>query len=102
LSYRAVLRRQPFEPEHGDLADRCRGQAAEPQVVGLLGDVAAARSIDVFALVGQPSVWCGVQNPFAMLSRQPSPDDVYVVNLDPAAPQFTPRLPSRMRKNSAD
>jgi CelD/BcsL family acetyltransferase involved in cellulose biosynthesis len=71
---------------------------AEPQVVGLLGDVAAARSIDLFTLLGQPSVWCGVQNPFATLPRQPSPDDVYVGNLDPAAPQFKPRLPSRMRK----
>jgi CelD/BcsL family acetyltransferase involved in cellulose biosynthesis len=71
---------------------------ARPQVVGLLEGVAAARSIDLFALLGQPSVWCGVQNPFATLSRQPSPDDVYVGTLDPAAPQFKPRLASRMRK----
>ena len=65
------------------------------QVIAFLKDVAAERCVDLFAFEGQPSVWCGVPNPFAAPSRQPSPDDVYVGNVE-AAPR--PYLPRRMRK----
>jgi CelD/BcsL family acetyltransferase involved in cellulose biosynthesis len=67
------------------------------QIAGLLKDVAADRRIDLFALEGQPSVWCGVPNPFAALWAQPSPDDVYVGTVG-AAPQAHPQLTRRMRK----
>jgi CelD/BcsL family acetyltransferase involved in cellulose biosynthesis len=70
----------------------------EAQVVGLLGDVAQARDIDLFALLGQPPSWRGVRNPFAALRRQPSPDDVYIGALDPAG--TLPHLPSGMRKKA--
>jgi CelD/BcsL family acetyltransferase involved in cellulose biosynthesis len=69
-----------------------------PQIVNLLGDVARARDIDLFALTGQPPLWRGVANPFATLPRQPSPDDVFSGTFDPAGPVFEPRLPSGMRK----
>jgi CelD/BcsL family acetyltransferase involved in cellulose biosynthesis len=70
---------------------------AAPQIIAFLKDVAAERRIDLFALEGQPSVWCGVPNPFAALRAQPSPDDVYVGTLE-AAPHARPRLTRRMRK----
>lgn len=68
------------------------------RLTAVLADVAAARRIDLFALQGQPAQWRGVTNPFAALPRQPSPDDVYNGSLDPADPQFKPRLPGSMRK----
>jgi CelD/BcsL family acetyltransferase involved in cellulose biosynthesis len=70
------------------------------QVVGLLADVAKARDIDLFKLLGQPLSWRGARNPFATLPRQPSPDDVYGGTFDPAGPAFEPRLPSGMRKKA--
>jgi CelD/BcsL family acetyltransferase involved in cellulose biosynthesis len=69
-----------------------------PLAARLLAEIAALRGVDVFALVGQPQSWQGVPNPFATLARQPSPDDVYIGTLDPGGPQFSPRLPSGMRK----
>jgi len=68
----------------------------------VLGEVARARDIDLFALLGQPPSWRGVANPFATLSRQPSPDDVYSGTFPPAGPQFEARshLPSGMRKKA--
>ena len=71
-----------------------------PQVIGLLGEVARARDIDLFALLGQPPVWRGARNPFATLPRRPSPDDVYAGAFGPAGSQFAPRLPSVMRKKA--
>ena len=70
------------------------------QVIDLLGDVARARDIDLFVLLGQPPVWGGTRNPFATLPRRPSPDDVYAGALDPAGPQFAPHLPGSMRKKA--
>jgi CelD/BcsL family acetyltransferase involved in cellulose biosynthesis len=70
---------------------------AGPHIAALLAEVAAARRIDLFALIGQPSMWCGAPNPFASLGSQPSRDDVYVGAIE-VAPQAKPRLPSRMRK----
>jgi CelD/BcsL family acetyltransferase involved in cellulose biosynthesis len=49
-----------------------------PQIIAFLREAAAARRIDLFALEGQPQTWGGLQNPFAALTRRPSPDDVYV------------------------
>jgi len=69
-----------------------------PHVAGLLAEIAARRGVDLFALVGQPQCWLGVQNPFAVLPGQPSPDDVYTGSLDADRPQITPRLPSGMRQ----
>jgi CelD/BcsL family acetyltransferase involved in cellulose biosynthesis len=37
---------------------------AASQIVAVLKDVAAEWRIDLFALEGQPSAWCGVPNPF--------------------------------------
>jgi CelD/BcsL family acetyltransferase involved in cellulose biosynthesis len=71
-----------------------------PQVIGLLGEVARARDIDLFTFLGQPPSWRGVRNPFATLPQQPSPDDVYNGGLDPSGPQFEPHLPSGMRKKA--
>ena len=75
-----------------------------PQVIDLLREVARARDIDLFTLLGQPPSWRGVRNPFAMLPQQPSPDDVYTGALDPAGAQLAPksavRLPSGMRKKA--
>jgi CelD/BcsL family acetyltransferase involved in cellulose biosynthesis len=70
------------------------------QVAAVLGDVARAREIDLFALVGQPPAWRGIANPFAALPRQASPDDVFCGTFDPAGPRFEPRLPSGMRKKA--
>jgi CelD/BcsL family acetyltransferase involved in cellulose biosynthesis len=70
---------------------------AAPQIVALLTNVAAERRIDLFALEGQPSVWCGVPNPFAALSTQLSPDDVHVGTVGTAPPAH-PQLTRRMRK----
>jgi CelD/BcsL family acetyltransferase involved in cellulose biosynthesis len=70
---------------------------AAPQIVPFLNDVAAKRRIDLFALEAQPSAWCGVPNPFAALSAQPSPDDVYIGTVG-AAPPAHPKLTRRMRK----
>jgi CelD/BcsL family acetyltransferase involved in cellulose biosynthesis len=70
-----------------------------PQINAFLKDIAAERRVDLFALEGQPSVWCGVPNPFAGLSAQPSPDDVHVGNVEAAPhPHPHPRLTRRMRK----
>ena len=67
-----------------------------PQLAALLRDVAGAHRIDLFALLGQPPAWRGIENPFAKLARQPSPDDVYYgkVDRDPLAAG----LPAGMRK----
>jgi CelD/BcsL family acetyltransferase involved in cellulose biosynthesis len=75
-------------------------QSIAPQIAGLLGDIARARDIDLFVLLGQPPTWRGAPNPFAALPRQPSPDDVYNGTFDPAGPRFEPRLPSGMRKKA--
>ena len=63
----------------------------------LLGEIAAAHGIDLFALAGQPRAWQGTANPFAGLPLQPSPDDVYFGTLTPEHPA-PPRLPSGLRK----
>jgi CelD/BcsL family acetyltransferase involved in cellulose biosynthesis len=75
-------------------------QSIAPHVAGLLSDVARARDIDLFALLGQPPSWRDAPNPFGTLPRQPSPDDVYSGTFDPAGPRFEPRLPSGMRKKA--
>jgi CelD/BcsL family acetyltransferase involved in cellulose biosynthesis len=69
-----------------------------PPAAQLLAEIAALRSVDLFALTGQPQCWQGAPNPFATLARQPSPDDVYSGSLDPGGPQYRARLPSGMRK----
>jgi CelD/BcsL family acetyltransferase involved in cellulose biosynthesis len=75
-----------------------------PQVTGIMGNVARARDIDLFALLGQPPLWRSARNPFALLPQQPSPDDVYTGTFDPAetqiAPKFAGHLPSGMRKKA--
>src|SRR5579859_1738962 len=76
------------------------GTLTQAQLLGLLRDAARARNIDLFALLGQPPAWRGMANPFALLPRQRSPDDVHTGVLDPAAPAFEPRLPSGMRKKA--
>jgi CelD/BcsL family acetyltransferase involved in cellulose biosynthesis len=72
-------------------------QFAAPQIIAFLQEAAAARRIDLFALEGQPSAWGGVQNPFAALRRQASPDDVYVGALQ-ALPDSQLHLTRRLRK----
>jgi CelD/BcsL family acetyltransferase involved in cellulose biosynthesis len=62
----------------------------------MLCEVGVAHGVDLFALTGQPPVWQGVANPFAALSFQRSPNDVYFGTLAPDQP--TPRLPSGLRK----
>ena len=71
-----------------------------PQVIGLLGDVARARAIDLFALLAQPPLWEGVRNPFATLPRWRSPDDVYGDAFASDGSPFVPRLPNIMRKKA--
>jgi CelD/BcsL family acetyltransferase involved in cellulose biosynthesis len=63
----------------------------------MLREIGAAHGVDLFALTGQPPVWHGVANPFAALSFQRSPDDVYFGTLSPDQPT-PPRLPSGLRK----
>jgi CelD/BcsL family acetyltransferase involved in cellulose biosynthesis len=79
----------------GDIA----ASITERQVRDLLGDIARARDIDLFTLLGQPPTWRGVRNPFAALPRQPSPDDVYSGTIEPGAPSNV-HLPSGMRKKA--
>lgn len=67
-------------------------------IAALLRDIAAARHIDLFALLGQPPAWAGVRNPFALLAGQRSPDDVFGASLDGATAPFRLRLPGGMRK----
>jgi CelD/BcsL family acetyltransferase involved in cellulose biosynthesis len=67
-------------------------------VANVLDEIAAARQIDLFALLGQPPNWDGIGNPLAALPGQPSPDDVFTASLEGLAPQFQFRLPSGMRK----
>src|SRR5271156_1089808 len=50
---------------------------------GILGDIAAAHRIGLFALAGQLPAWRGSANPFAVLRGQPSPDDVYLGTIEP-------------------
>lgn len=64
----------------------------------LLNSIAKARQIDLFALLGQPPVWRGVDNPFAALPHRLSPDDVHNGTIDPHDPSTLPKLPSGMRK----
>jgi CelD/BcsL family acetyltransferase involved in cellulose biosynthesis len=64
----------------------------------ILGDIAAAHRIDLFALIGQPPVWRGAANPFAALSGQPSADDVYFGTIEPNRRLGRPQLPSGLRK----
>jgi CelD/BcsL family acetyltransferase involved in cellulose biosynthesis len=64
----------------------------------LLGEIAAARRIDLFALAGQLPAWRGSANPFAALCGQPSPDDVYLGIIEPEQSPDEPLLPSGMRK----
>ena len=64
----------------------------------VLGEIAAARDIDLFALTGQPPVWRGATNPLAVLAGQPSADDVYYGAIEPEQPPQDPLLPSKMRK----
>jgi CelD/BcsL family acetyltransferase involved in cellulose biosynthesis len=71
---------------------------AGSDIAGLLGEIATARQIDLFALLGQPPSWDGIPNPLAALPGQPSPDDVFTASLKGATPQFQFRLPSGMRK----
>jgi CelD/BcsL family acetyltransferase involved in cellulose biosynthesis len=63
----------------------------------MLGEVGTAHGVDLFALTGQPPMWQGVANPFAALTFQRSPDDVYFGTLAPDQPT-PPRLPSGLRK----
>lgn len=51
-------------------------------VMGILADVAARAGVDMFHLVNQPQRSRGHANPFARLPRQPSPDDVYLVDFE--------------------
>jgi CelD/BcsL family acetyltransferase involved in cellulose biosynthesis len=64
----------------------------------MFGEIASARGIDLYALVGQPLAWRGAENPFAALSGQPSADDVYFGIIEPEQPPQDPLLPSKMRK----
>jgi CelD/BcsL family acetyltransferase involved in cellulose biosynthesis len=68
------------------------------QLADLLRDIAQIGQIDLFALLGQPLVWRGLQNPFAVLPRQPSPDDVYAGALGPVPCRFEPQVPGSIRK----
>jgi CelD/BcsL family acetyltransferase involved in cellulose biosynthesis len=65
---------------------------------GILGEIAAAHQIDLFALTGQPPAWRGAANPFAALSGQPSADDVYFGTIEPEQLAQEPLLPSGLRK----
>ena len=64
----------------------------------ILGGIAAAHRIDLFALIGQPHTWRESVNPFATLSGQPSADDVYFGVMEPERRPQDPLLPSKMRK----
>jgi CelD/BcsL family acetyltransferase involved in cellulose biosynthesis len=63
----------------------------------VMGETAAARRIDLFALTGQIPTWRGAANPLAALPRQPSADDVYFGTIAQIRP-WPPRLPSGLRK----
>jgi len=67
-------------------------------IAHLLGEIAAAREIDLFVLLSQPPIWDGVSNPLAALPGQRSPDDVFTASLEGVPPDFQFRLPSGMRK----
>jgi CelD/BcsL family acetyltransferase involved in cellulose biosynthesis len=68
-----------------------------PHIIAFLREAATARRIDLFALEGQPQAWGGLRNPFATLTRQASPDDVYVGALQ-ALPDSQLHLTRRLRK----
>jgi CelD/BcsL family acetyltransferase involved in cellulose biosynthesis len=69
-----------------------------PPNAAVLAEIAALRTVDLFALTGQPQSWQGVRHPFATLPRQPSADDVYTGRIGSDGPLLTPRLPDGMRK----
>jgi CelD/BcsL family acetyltransferase involved in cellulose biosynthesis len=69
-----------------------------PRLRRILGEIAAAHRIDLFALTGQLPAWRGSANPFAALSGQPAADDVYFGSIEPEQPSHEPLLPSGLRK----
>src|SRR5262249_40539141 len=48
----------------------------------VLATVAQRCGIDLFILLNQPALWDGRPNPFAQLPHQPSPDDVFRLDID--------------------
>jgi CelD/BcsL family acetyltransferase involved in cellulose biosynthesis len=48
----------------------------------VLAAVAQRYGIDLFVLLNQPALWDGRPNPFAQLPHQPSPDDVFRLDID--------------------
>jgi CelD/BcsL family acetyltransferase involved in cellulose biosynthesis len=78
--------------------DAVAADLTQARLRAILGEIAAAHEIDLFALVGQPLAWRGAANPFAALSVQPSADDVYFGVIEPEQPPQDPLLPSKMRK----
>jgi CelD/BcsL family acetyltransferase involved in cellulose biosynthesis len=80
------------------LAPAAAPDVTAPRLDAILGTIAAARDVDLFALTGQPPVWRGAANPLAALARQPSADDVYYGVIESEPPAQDPLLPSKMRK----
>jgi CelD/BcsL family acetyltransferase involved in cellulose biosynthesis len=78
--------------------DDVAADLTEARLRAILGEIATAHRIDLFALIGQPPVWRGATNPFAALSGQPSADDVYFGTIKPNQRPPRPPLPSGLRK----
>ena len=55
----------------------------EDEMRRALGDIARQAGIDSFELLNQPETWEGFENPFARISRQPSPSNSFVMDLEP-------------------
>ena len=78
--------------------DDVAADLTQARLRAILGEIAAAHRIDLFALIGQPPVWRGAANPFAALSGQRSADDVYFGTIKPNRRLGRPQLPSGLRK----
>ena len=48
----------------------------------VFGSIAHRRGIDLFLLLNQPALWDGRANPLAQLPHQPSPDEVFRLDVD--------------------
>jgi CelD/BcsL family acetyltransferase involved in cellulose biosynthesis len=53
--------------------DDVAADLTQARLRAILGEIAAAHRIDLFALVGQPPVWRGAPNPFARCRDSPPP-----------------------------
>src|SRR5262249_31407535 len=75
--------------------DAVASELSGARLRAMLGEIAEAHRIDLFALLGQPLTWRGSANPLAALSGQRCADDVYFGVIELVQP--SPLLPSKMR-----